>query len=336
MKTKILKFFVGAFIVALNLISRISFAVDVKQVEKEMAGDGAVGWIHGSVKDTGIYVFTYRNSKDFFDYLLISLTSDRQAVREKFASFNRHDKVRIKGSFLLNPSPQKHANIESIEVVKKFESPLGTDLYQYDAKIPDDLLKMKSASFLVHAIAGDGRILVLEYRDAVVPVFVKKRTELSHDLQRNDIIQLNYVVQKDPTHPLHLSLDEETSEPLKVTESIREIHGKPAVVEGALILFPKSPEINFNIFAVQQELPNGLKRQYTLVNMTDPGVFAKIRAKLQAAWDKHGKEYVNGRNKYVSQRIRVKATGTFNQVSANQANPQIFLKNANSIEITEK
>ncbi len=109
-----------------------------------------------------------------------------------------------------------------------------------------------------------------------------------------------------------------------------------AVIEGALILFPKSPEIIFNIFAVQQELPDGLKRQYTLVNMEDPEAFAKIRAKLQAAWDKYGKEYVNGRNKFVSQRIRVKATGTFNQVSANQANPQVFLKNADAIEIIEK
>ncbi len=229
MKTKTMTFVLGVFLLIAGL-PQTSLAVDIKQVEKELTGEGVVGWIHGSVKYTGLYVFTYRNAKDFFDYLEISLTSDKQAIREKFASFNRHDKVRIKGSFLQNPSPQKHVNVESIEIVKKFESSIQAEPYQYDAKIPDDLYKAKSASFLVHAIAGEGRILVLEYRDAVVPVFVNKRTDLSQDLQRNDMIHLSYVIQKDPGHPVHLRLDEQAAEPLKVTESIRQIHGKPAVI----------------------------------------------------------------------------------------------------------
>jgi hypothetical protein len=122
---------------------------------------------------------------------------------------------------------------------------------------------------------------------------------------------------------------------VKVLESITSLHGKPAVIEGALIMFPKSPEIIFNVFAVQQELQSGLKRQYTLVNFEDPAAFAKIREKLQAAWDKHKGETVNGRNKLVSLRIKVKATGTFNEVYPNQANPQILLKSAASVEIIE-
>lgn len=326
---------VTAFIL-ISFAPAASQAVDVGQIEKDLSGEGVVGWIHGAEKSNNMYVFTYRNPNDFFDYLNMSLTTDKPQILEKLATFQRHDKVRVKGSFLLNPSPQKHISITSIDIVKKYESGFTTDSYKYEARIPDDLLKAKSASFLVHAVGGEGKILVLEYRDAIVPVFVKNRTELAQNLYRNDVIQLSYVVQKDPGQPIHLRLDESATEPLKVTESIRDLHGKPAVVEGALILFPKSPEISFNVFAVQQELPEGLKRQYTLVNMDNSDAFAKIRAKLQAAWDKFGKDYVNGRNKLVSRRVRVKATGTFNEISTNQANPQIFLKDASSIEIIER
>jgi hypothetical protein len=122
---------------------------------------------------------------------------------------------------------------------------------------------------------------------------------------------------------------------VKILESIRSLHGKAATLEGALILFPKSPEIMFNVFAVNQELQSGLKRQFTLVNMEDPAAFAKIREKLQAGWDKHKDDYVNGRNKLISRRVRVKATGIYNEIDASQANPQILLKSADSIEILD-
>ena len=100
-------------------------------------------------------------------------------------------------------------------------------------------------------------------------------------------------------------------------------------------MFPKSPEIQFNVFAVQQPLPSGLTRQYTLVNMVDPGVFSQIRAKLQKAWDSYPKSYVNGRNKLVSTKIQVKASGVINDVDPSQANPQILLKSADDIQIIE-
>ena len=51
------------------------------------------------------------------------------------------------------------------------------------------------------------------------------------------------------------------------------MHGKPAAVEGALVLFPKSPQVIFNVFAVLQELPGGMQRQYTLVNFESTEAF---------------------------------------------------------------
>ena len=174
-----------------------------------------------------------------------------------------------------------------------------------------------------------------DYKDAVVPIFVHNG-ELTKGLYRNDVVKLTFNIQEYPDRPVHLNLDETASKPVEVIDSVKALHGKPASVEGALILFPKSPEIIFNVFAVQDVLPSGVKRQYTLVNMDDPAVFRQIREALQKAWDRHPGEYVNGRNKLVSTRVRVKVTGTFNEVDPGQANAQILLPSVTSVQIIEK
>src|SRR4051812_18307579 len=83
-----------------------SFAVDLGEIEKALATTGVEGWIHGASPEQGLYVFTYRNPKDFFDSLQMSLVSFNPEMLKKFATFSRHDKVRILGKFLKNPSPQ--------------------------------------------------------------------------------------------------------------------------------------------------------------------------------------------------------------------------------------
>jgi hypothetical protein len=60
-----------------------------------------------------------------------------------------------------------------------------------------------------------------------------------------------------------------------------------------------------------------------------------MREKLQKVWDKYPGEYTNGRNKFVSKRLRVRVTGTFNQVSTSQANPQILINSPDNVQITE-
>jgi hypothetical protein len=331
-----LKLLMGA---ALLLISTSSLAVDIGQIEKELTTTGVQGWIHGSVPERHLYVFTYRNPNDFFDYIQMSLVADTPAIDAQIAVLGRHDRVLVKGSFMDNPSPQKHINVTSIQLLEKYNGKYPSEPYQYEAKIPDELTNINKASFLVHAIAGDGHILVVEYKDQILPIFVKNAA-LTQGLFRGDVVLLSFAIQRYPDHPSHLKLNETAPDALKVTDSIHSIHGKQGSIEGALILFPKSPEILFNVFAVQQIIGNGqggqLKRQFTLVNFDDPAEFAKIRKALQAAWDRHPGEYVNGRNKLVSKVIRVRATGTFNEVDPSQANPQILLKNVNSVQILEQ
>ncbi|MGZ3741207.1 MAG: hypothetical protein ACXVB9_17640 [Bdellovibrionota bacterium] len=330
-----MKQFFALLLVALFLSPRAAHAVDLAKIEQDLKGPGVTGWIHGSVADRNLFVFTYRTPGNFFDFIEMSLTAeDAPEMQAKIATFGRHDKVLVKGNFLKNPSPQKHINVKSIELVEKYQDPYKRDSYRYEAKIPDDLLKGSRATFLVHAVAGDGAILVLEYKDQVVPVFVKK-PELTKNLFRGDVIELAYLLQENPDSPAHLNLDEKAANPLVVKDSVVALHGKPAALDGELVLFPKSPEIIFNVFALLQHLDNGLTRQYTLVNFDDPALFKKIREKLQAEWDKFP-AYVNGRNKLVNTKVRVRAKGTFNEIDPGQANPQILLKSVDDVELYER
>ena len=133
---------------------------------------------------------------------------------------------------------------------------------------------------------------------------------------------------------MHLRLDEASGQAsVQVIESIRARHGKKVTVEGALILFPKSPEIIFNVFAVEDKPADVLLRQFTLVNFEDPELFSRVRAKLQAARDRFPNDFTNGHNKLVSQKVRVRATGTFNLVDANQDNGQILLQSIEDLEV---
>ena len=314
--------------------SQLSFAVDLTQIENGLKSTGIVGFVHGSVESQGLFVFTYRNPNDFFDSVQMSLVAHDAAIEKTLAQLGRHDKVRIKGAFLKNPSPQKHINLTSLEVVQPYKPGYEMGRYPHTAKIPEELKGKGHAKFLVHAMAGEGHILVLEFKDSLVPVFARN-VNFVKDLYRNDLIELSYLDQDFPEAPTHLKLNESIPQPIKVLESIKAIHGKPGSIEGALVLFPKSPDIIFNVFAVEQLLPAGLRRQFTLINFENPEVFKKMREKLQAAWNRHPRAYFNGRNKLISTAIKVRASGIFNEVDASQANPQVLIQKLDDLQILE-
>jgi hypothetical protein len=315
-------------------ISIQSGAVDIKAVEEALTGKGLEGWVHGTVADKELYVFTYRNPDNFFDYITMSLVPATAEIRAKLAASKRHDKLRITGSFMPNPSPQKHISVTAVEVVKDYKPAYEVPAFVYSTEVPKALRKDGTASFLVHAIGGEGHILVVEYQDQVVPIFARD-TAYTAGLSRNDVIRLKYKVQEAPNRPRHLMVDDNAKEPVKMVERIADINEKPADVQGTLVMFPKSPEIIFNVFAVLQDAKEGYSRQFTIVNFENPEVFKAAREKLQAAWDAHPGEWKNGRNKLVSTKVRVRVKGNFNQVSVNQANPQVLIGSADDITILE-
>jgi hypothetical protein len=328
--TKLLKGFIALTVFA--SLSTGALAVDLAKVEADLKGEGAVGWMHGATEHLGLYAFTIRNPENFFDYVIVSLVDSESVSRAKLAEFSRHDKVRIQGEFLDNSSPQKHVLVKAIELVKKYEPAAGAmPDYQYQTDLPKDLLGLNSAKLLVHAIGGEGHILVTEFKDAIVPIFVRNAA-LTKDLFRNDIIEARFRVQSHPSRPAHLRLLENEPQPIKVIERIQQKHLQAADMTGSLVMFQKSPDIIFNVFAVQELLSDGLSRQYTIVNFKDPEIFAKIRQKLQDAWTEKP-DSINGRNKLVSQKLKVRVRGVFNIVDANQANAQILVESPDQISV---
>jgi hypothetical protein len=303
------------------------------QLGRELgAGRTVEGEIHGAYPDLNLYVFTFRNPENFFEYVEVSLVAPTDALRAELAALHRHDRVRISGAIMDNRSQQTHVELQSLEVVRKYEASPPIPPYEYEASIPDDLRGKSSELFLVHAVNAGGSVLVVEHEDVVLPVYVT-RPELTSRLARNDVVRLSYEIRTRPDRPVHLQLAD-VPQPVEVVDSITALHGKPAAIEGELVLFPQSPQVRFNVFAVLQKLPGNTQRQYTLVNFDDPAVFETIRNKLQAAWDAAGAgSFVSGRNKLISTKVRIRATGTFNQIDPNQANAQIVLSGPDAIEI---
>lgn len=296
------------------------------------AGRAVEGDIHRAYPDLDLYVFTYRDPENFFESVDVSLVAGNPEVEATLAGLKRHDRVRIEGALMDNRSAQTHVELSALEVVRKYEPTPPIPDYSYEATIPDDLRGKDSELFLVHAVHAGGSILVVEHNDVVLPVFVR-RPELTRSLARNDLVRLFYEVRSRPETPVHLQL-QDIETPVEVVESVTALHGQPASIEGPLVLFPQSPQVRFNVFAVLQELPGDHQRQYTLVNFDDADAFAQIRDKLQAAWDAADPDaVVSGRNKLISTDVRIRATGTFNQIDPGQANAQIVLDGPDAVEI---
>lgn len=321
-------------LLAVSSFSVPAMAIDIKAIEEALTGKGLEGWVHGSVAEKELYVFTYRNPENFFDYITMSLVPASPEIRAKLAATKRHDKLKIVGTFMRNPSPQKHIAVTSVEVVKEFKSAYEVPAFVYSVEVPKGLRKDGTQKFLVHAIGGEGHILVVEYKDQVIPIFARD-TAYTSGLSRNDVIRLKFKVQEAPNRPRHLMVDDEAKNPVKIIERIGDIDTKDADITGTLVMFPKSPEIIFNVFAVLKEEKEGYNRQFTIVNFENMEAFKAAREKLQKAWDAHPNDYVNGRNKLVSTKIKVRVKGKFNQVSVNQANPQVLIGGPEDITIID-
>ena len=307
----------------------------LEEVKAQLSGTGLEGEVHAIRADEALFVFTLRNPANFFEFVHFSLVPKTNRVREQLIALNRHDRVRLFGEVMENKSPQVHVEVSKVEMVRAYDPGMPIPPYEYEVTLPADLPRDEAgngdALFLVHAIHGDGKILVVEYKDAVIPIFVPNG-EISKGLYRNDVIRLRYKIRNTPSEPTHLRLRTDVEKPLELVESALSKHGLPADLTGPLVLFPRSPQVNQNVFALHEVVQGGATRQYTLANFETPEAFKAIRLKCEAAWATDPENYTNGRNKLVHRKIRVHARGVFNVVDPNQANVQILLNSADDLE----
>jgi hypothetical protein len=299
--------------------------------EELKSAQGVQVEIHGADHKNGLYAISYR-PKNFFDFIIISLQADYTSpsfadVKSKLETLRRHDFIQMKGdenSFVL--SHQNHILVKELNILSKFSSSYDklVDEYTHTTKVADLVVGKTTLIVKVHASLVDGKVLMVEAGDANIPVVVKNNA-LTRDLYRGDKVELKFAVQQYPGSPVHLVLDS-TLDSVKMLDSVAKIHGQQQDRCGELVMFPKSPQVLFNVFALKSDIGDGLFRTFTLINFDDPDIFQKLRDKMQIVWDANTATMVAGRNYFINSRIKICAKGKGNMQVATQANPQILIE----------
>ncbi len=305
--------------------------LDLSQLTAELEGTGIVGRLHGAAADANLFVLSVRDPDSFFQHREFSLLARDDQARQTLGQLNRHDQICVQGRFLENPSPQKHIALQSVQVLDHWDGLDEFPEYEHDVNVPEELKSQSSFVGKVHAIGAEGKILVVEYKDGVLPIFVQT-PEITKDLYRGDIVRLAYTIQQWPQQPMHLQLDSEVEQPVEVLDAIASLHEQPRTFSGKLVKFPQSPQLNFDVYAIQVET-QGVNRTFTLVNFENPEEFKTIRDKLAKIWDSHSETISTGRNMLINPEVIVEATGKINVVSTEQANPQILLQTSEDFSV---
>ena len=301
----------------------------IESLAQELTDSGLIGRIHGAAGESQMYVMAVREPTNFFSHREFSLIPEDESTQKTLNGLNRHDLVCVRGNLLANPSPQQHITLDSVRILEPWKQPEGFTQYQRQADIPTELQEQTSLVGKVHAIGEDGKILVVGYQDAVLPIYVSE-TQYTKDLYRGDIIELNYQIQQNPQRPVHLELDTTMKPPLKVIDAIAAWNGQPETLTGSLVKFPQSPQLKFDVYAMEVDT-QGIKRYFTLINFENMAEFENIRQKLAGIWDDNAATAVAGRNMLINPEVTIEATGLANIISPEQANPQILLDSAEQV-----
>lgn len=305
----------------------------LQKIEKQLQTEGLTGLVHGADHERGLYVFAYHLPGDFFARYNLSLTTKNAELRKLLLTLSRNDRIFVKGKFGGQETPQPHIVASELQVLKKndnaINAPAGS--WQKEVKLPEGLADKTEIVVQVHAVAGDGQVLVVEYRDAIIPLVVgPAQARWTRDLYRGDVIRIRFAIQDSPGRPTHLVLQPMSEEkPFDMLQRLVERHNKTMMFVGRLVLFPKSPTISRDIWAIEEQLAEGLNRYLTLVNFTETNgqleEWDKIDKKLRSLWDDNKGSVFQGRNKYINLAVTIKVTGNVTVFDANQANAQVHL-----------
>ena len=308
--------------------------LELTQLSQELENTGLIGRIHGAASNGKLFVLSVREPNNFFNHREFSLLPSDDRTLNTLSQTNRHDLVCVQGNIIANASPQKHVLVKSMEVLESWST--GEDApppYERNSEIPQELINQTQSQFVgkVHAIGGEGQILVVEYKESLFPIFAQA-TEYTQGLYRGDIIRLNYKIQQRPQEPIHLELDLQAEKPIEVIDAIVDWHQQNKTLAGKLVKFPQSPQLKFDVYAIEVET-QGIKRTFTLINFNNMNEFQRIREKLASLWDSNLETAVSGRNMQINPNLIVEASGKLNIVSTEQANPQILLDSADDIRL---
>ena len=320
-------------------------------IDKKLSSeDGLTGWVHGSASQMGYYVFTYRSEDKedpmaFFKAEEFSLVSRDPEIQQLLSTLKRHDKISLKGQIIPSRSPLRHISVSSLKIIEPYKKrPFD---YEYKTKLETQNGEILELFGKIHTVIADGKALVFEYGDLVVPVFVDPSLHgLTSDFYRNDKVALSVRAVKGPRRPLHFYLNKNAETPFKVIDRIKNCHGVTTELKGQLVKFDKSPQINRDIYAVKITDRNNVERNFTFfpdVSFSNPptkeesekfmSIFSKISAKVTKAWEENKDSAELARNHSVNPLIRISVSGRMNIVSKTQANPQIYITHPDDLII---
>ena len=291
---------------------------------------GVYGLIHGADHERRMYVLSWSHPKNFFNRYNLVMAPNSRELAAQFKTLNRGDRIFVQGDVRLNKG-QGHILVNKMDIKKRYVPKADHSAGEFTrmTKLPGDLATKTREVFYVHATHGDNSLLVLEHGDTMVPMIVKK-TDLVKDIYRGDYVELAFKIDEssdNPYRPNHLTLDHNADRPVRVLDAVLDLHDKEISLEGRLVMFPKSPTINRNIFAIEVPYIGKPARYFTILPSSFEGDnFKNLLAKLQSHWDANPQKIFKGRNKYIHLELECKAKGKGNVVSPNQANPQIFTK----------
>ncbi len=311
--------------------STATHAIDLDRFIVELQTTGVELEVHGIDPEADRLVAAYRDSQDFFDFQIFALTSRNKATIEFIRTLNRHDRIRVRGEIPSRTRPFLHIEVSDIELLKSGGTGVGS--YPHPIRIPDDIQHLSEMVVKVHAVHDQGRMIVADYRGSILPVLVPPpNRDKAAALDRGDLVQIKFALRDEPEWPVHLNLKAE-ADALEVLEHMSDLHDQPVEYEGDLVLFPASPQVKFNVFALQKDIGHGVVREYTIINFSDPELFEALRTKMQSAWDRSPIQAENDRNKLIKRGLRIKARGRFNFVDKSQANPQIEVESLDDLEV---
>jgi len=283
-------------------------ALDTQTWESRLSGLLAAE-VHGSIPSGGITVFNVGG-----DY--ISAYTRDPDLAETFKTLKRYDRVDISANYTITGSAQPHINVTELGFSSKAES---TYEHNFDYQRFDGLDNVKLLGS-VHAVAGSGEVLVFNYENIVIPIFVDDAfQEKARTLWKFDKVLLDLSVEPRPGRPLHFYTNINSDNPIRIVDAVKDCDGKTADLVGNLINLNNADN---NFFGVEVFDENKAYRSYLVISNA---------SLLTDIWNQHLDKVVDGKGgKTTIPDFKVKVNA--NMISVPGA-AHLFISGVNSIEV---
>lgn len=294
------------------------------------------GYIHAANTETHTFVFTYNDPNDTAKTRNVAIIPLSEKLYNEMNALHRFDRVSITGELLNRPIPQPHVLVHQLKVLERWsETPTSaasdsTAHQEPTASAPDDkpvdiesiLNESDSPTLLgkVHAIVGQGHVLMFDYKGTVIPVMVQDTT-LTRTLWRGDKVKLALSMLPSPQEPHHLMLNPANGQvPVELVQAVKSLHEPPLTITGPLVYYPPSPLHTQAAWAIQHTDEFGLQWSFVLKAHNDTDQ-AKLDETVEQLWKAHKDTALESHHKWINPQVVLRVKGIGEETMPSQWNP---------------